>query len=153
MGRRGEHSGSFYPVSTTAIVMCALLCDMIGISKGQLGAIQQDELTALLSPDNRRPVSALVRFLNVPRGGCCFEEMFSYAFVDFHVRFMRQKASYPMCQEILKQATEELERRAAQVGSLLELKDVYCADEQTRALLSSAGAESPVSPALKSARS
>merc|ERR1712031_60146 len=48
-----------------------------------------------------------------------------------------------MCQDILKQATEELERRAGHACTLQELKDLYCEDELSRTMLIPAGGGSP----------
>ena len=40
--------GTFYPVSTTAIVLCARLCDAMGLSAGMRGPIKADQFAALL---------------------------------------------------------------------------------------------------------
>ena len=39
----------FYPFSTTAVVLCTELCDMIGISKKNRGAIKEKEMNDFLS--------------------------------------------------------------------------------------------------------
>ena len=111
-----EHNGSFYPVSTTAIVLCARLCDACGISAGMRGPIKPASLDLLLKAP---PPSELARDLwsvlpdKAKRGG--FHGLFGLMLADFHVRFVLLRASYMDAQTLVDTVIDVLGRRLAEV--------------------------------------
>ncbi len=108
----GGTSGGFYPLSTTAIVVCVKLCDAIGLSAGMRGPISADELQILLASPPQTQLAADLRPLLADgrrRGG--FFGLFSLLLADFHVRFTLTRASYLECQSLVDKAVEVLSRR------------------------------------------
>jgi len=127
----------YYPVSTMAVVMCAALCDALGISDGMRGPIPLAALAKLrASPQSYR--NELTPFLWSSysswtlgrRGG--FFGLFSLLFSDFHSQFVAQGLGYMQSQELLATCIERLKTRAAtarKVGTFAELRRLYVADE------------------------
>jgi hypothetical protein len=76
----------FYPFATTAVVLSAYLCDLVGISKKHLGAVKNLE-EVLASGAN--PL-----FTNFFSSKESFNELFSLVFSQFHVTFCYDKQIY-----------------------------------------------------------
>ena len=77
----------FYPVSTTAIVLCSRLCDSCALSNGMRGPIKPEQLAALLkAPPPTQFAADLWAILpdRQRRGG--FAGIFALVLADFHVR-------------------------------------------------------------------
>lgn len=106
----GEASESFYPLSTTAIVLCSIICDAVGISAGMLGPLKAGQLDKLLTSRPKSP--GIVSLLSKQGPTCGFNEMFSFAFAKFHVRFLGDNASYLASKQYAEEAVAELEERA-----------------------------------------
>ena len=114
----GGGEGAFYPVSTTAIVLCSRLCDSCGLAAGMRGPIKPDQLAALLkTPPPTEFAAALWPVLldRQRRGGFC--GLFSLLLADFHVRFILTKASYLEAQTLVDAVFATLARRLAAVES------------------------------------
>ena len=107
---------TFYPVSTTAIVLCAKLCDACGLMRqpAMLGAIKPEALTLLLQTPPPTPLAADLWSV-LPdrgrRGG--FNGLFALMLADFHVRFTLMRASYLQSQQIVDTVITVLEKRLA----------------------------------------
>lgn len=98
----------FYPVSTTAIVIVVKLCNALKLADGMRGPISSKELEALLESPTRAPVSLMI-IPHAKLGG--FFGLFSLLLVDFHVRFVRRRATYMMAQQLLTETFAELEKQ------------------------------------------
>lgn len=59
-GLESEGAG-FYPVSTTAIVLCSRLCDVLGLSAGMRGPVSEADLEALLAAPPPSEMCAALR--------------------------------------------------------------------------------------------
>ena len=79
-------SESFYPISTTSVVLCTLLCDKLGLSRPMLGPVAPAALDALLEPGAGSACverSPLLKLLNAgvgegERAGGGFFELFAF---------------------------------------------------------------------------
>jgi hypothetical protein len=130
----------FYPISTTAIVVCCKLCDLLGLSDGVRGPISAEALETLLATSRRHLATLLVPWGR--RGG--FFGLFSLLMADVHTRFIRSRATYMAVQKLLTKVFEDLDRRAQGCRLFQELSDLYCADVDVAALL--AHARTPRTP-------
>lgn len=127
----------YYPVSTMSVVICAALCDALGISDGMRGPIPLAALAKLrASPQTYRndltPFlwSSYSSWMLGRRGG--FFGLFSLLFSDFHSQFVAQGLGYMQSQELLATCIDRLKARAAtarKVGTFAELRRLYVADE------------------------
>ena len=127
----------FYPISTTAIVICSRLCDVIGLSEGMRGAIPPAALEKLLADGVYRK-SPVARLLVVgPRGmrRSDFQWMFSVCMAAFHVKFIRGSCTYLNCQPLLAEVFAELEQRCACSQNMKSLHRHYVADRDIAACL------------------
>ena len=108
---------AFYPVSTTAIVLCARLCDACGLSAGMRGPIKPEQLEALLAAP---PPTEFARdcWSMLPdrqrRGG--FAGIFALLRAAFHVRFVLMRASYMQAQTLVDTVLAVLARRLAVIS-------------------------------------
>ena len=139
------HGGelAYYPVSTTAVVLCTRLCDACGLSAGMRGAIKPDDLAALLKTPPPTEVAVHLWPLLVDRqrrGGFC--GIFALLIADFHVRFILMRASYMQSQEIVTAVLATLARRLALVHVGMSMKATRTS--------SSAGSDPPPTPRRRS---
>ena len=108
----------FYPLSTTAIVVCSKLCDAVGISAGMRGPISSADLATLLqSPPATTTAADLWPMLADSRRRGGFYGLFSLLLADFHVRFTLARASYMAAGALIDTTVEVLARRLAIVRS------------------------------------
>jgi hypothetical protein len=96
------HPAEFYPLSTSAIVICVMLCDLIGISKGMRGVISEEQLEQLLTKSPRLAISVLLT-KDGPHVG--FQELFSFALAHFHVEFLRRDITYMESPELAREVS------------------------------------------------
>eukprot|EP00035_Acanthoeca_spectabilis_P035145 m.32725 g.32725 ORF g.32725 m.32725 type:complete len:308 (+) comp7083_c0_seq1:3194-4117(+) len=113
----------FYPLSTAAIVICAMLCDRIGISDGMRGPISEKELDQLLA---RAPKLAMCSLLTKEGPHVGFQELFSFALAHFHVEFLRRGLGYLQCRQCAEDVVDQLEARALTFPTLDSLRQEYC---------------------------
>ena len=115
----------YYPISTTAIVLCSRLCDAIGISNGMRGALPEAALEKTLAS----PPPPLARLLVAASGGGGrrggFPGVFSLAYADFHASFVATQATYMESQRLLGEVVSRLEGRAAKCRQLPALHAAY----------------------------
>eukprot|EP00037_Helgoeca_nana_P012315 m.111645 g.111645 ORF g.111645 m.111645 type:complete len:310 (+) comp21375_c0_seq2:504-1433(+) len=137
--RQEGSAEKFYPLSTSAIVICVMLCDLIGISKGMRGVISEEQLEQLLTKSPRLAISVLLT-KDGPHVG--FQELFSFALAHFHVEFLRRDITYMESPELAREVVQELEVRAKGHKTINSLRLAYCdMDPAIERLLTRAGGE------------
>ena len=134
----GSTSERFYPVSTTAIVICCRLCDAIGISDGMRGAIGEYELERRLKDEATLLRGPLARLLVLaPRRGqrSAFQWLFAMALASFHVKFVNGNCTYLDAQPLLGEVFLELERVGTSSTSISDVHSAFVADADVAACL------------------
>lgn len=134
-----QSSSRYYPVTAVAIVVCARLCDALGLSRGVRGPISSAELDELLAGaklplvkflDESAPIqrksSSFFSFQSRTRGG--FLGIFSLVLADFHARFIRDKYTYMQSQSLLDTVFAGLDKRAGSESTFAALHAAYSAD-------------------------
>ena len=131
----------FYPFSTTAVVLCTELCDMIGISKKNRGAIKEKEMNDFLNATTSSPFLSLIETND---HGIAFNEMFSYIFADFHCRFVKDKSlGYLDLQTTVKETMETFEQFISKYKKIEMVRNAYLSkDPMIKSLLQKSGGES-----------
>ena len=107
---------SFYPISTTAIMLCSKLCEACGLWAGVRGPIKPEQLEALVhAPAPTDFASDIWCILPEKRHRGGFYELFALLLVDFHVRFVLNTASYMQANQVVKQSLDCLTHRLASI--------------------------------------
>jgi len=133
-----KNNERFYPLSTTAVVICTHLAEMIGFSKKNVGPLSLAALEKYLVAPKQIPLGNSL--LNNDKG-LSFTEMFSHVLCHFHIIFREnEKYTYMDCQKILERAMNFLKNSLKHCQNLDSMREYYARKEsKTKEFLHAGG--------------
>ena len=122
-----KNSERFYPLCTTAVVICTHVAQLIGFSKKNLGPLSLAALEKyLVAP---KPIPLGNSLLNNDKG-LSFTEMFSHVLCHFHIIFREnEKYTYMDSHKVLERAMNFLKNSLTHCQNVDSMREYYASKE------------------------